>query len=839
MKPKRSLLSDSLHLVALFNLALAQPLYELLSRHAEFFVARRSQPIDLVLLAFTLSFALPGLAVLAQLTLCPRRPRRFTQAGLMGGFMGVLALLVLKQASGLAGGIMAGGAALAGAIFAFAYLRFSAARLLVTTLTPAIVICPALFLGHSQVLKLLRPATAIDVRNQGGVDTPVVLVVFDELPLISLMDEERGIDAERYPQFAALAREAIWFRNATTVSPATPRAVPAILTGTYCDWSQLPTFVDHPHNLFTLLASSHELHVSETVTRLCPPELQAGEERAGLGQRLRDLASDLAVVAGHVFLPADWTTGLPSITRSWAGFAGSCCEPGVNWERRPRQVEEFILAIQPAHRPGLHFLHVLLPHSPFSFLPSGKFYGQDQGIDGLRPDNVWTVEEEPVLQTQQRHLLQVGYVDSLLGKLIARLKEKNLYDRSLLMVTADHGIAFRPGEPYRELTSTNYADILRVPLFLKLPGQTQGRVSDRNAQTIDILPTIADVLGARLAAHVDGRSLINESAPEPPHKTVVARDRRWTFDAGPDEGWDGLDHRLARLGAGSWKRLYRREGEGMLLACSLSECRMGKPLDVELVVDRAGLQDHDPSRAYTPCRIEGIVCYSDHARPLDVAVAVHGVIQARVRTHAHQKDAARLTALLPEASLRRGSNLVQFFAIAGESEGRPILCPLQDRQAGVSSYRLTQQNGREGLVSNEGRIIRLKTGTVSGRLDRVHIEGDSVEFLGWATDVNGRRPAREIILLAEGRCLHAAAPNQDRPDVAAHYANAELHWSGFRFSFPLARLHEFGQPRSREGPAVRVFAVSRDGVASELAYPSAYRRLSLRPLARGVGTVSD
>ena len=93
----------------------------------------------------------------------------------------------------------------------------------------------------------------------------------------------------------------------------------------------------------------------------------------------------------------------------------------------------------------------------------------------------------------QRHLLQVGFVDTLVGRLVARLRELGIYDRTLLIVTADHGASYREGMPRRNATERNLADIVRVPLFIKRPGQKAGAVVDGVAESVDILPTIADV----------------------------------------------------------------------------------------------------------------------------------------------------------------------------------------------------------------------------------------------------------------------------------------------------------------------------------------------------------
>ena len=59
---------------------------------------------------------------------------------------------------------------------------------------------------------------------------PIVMVVFDQLPLTSLLSESGGIDP-RYPNFAALADDATWFRNATTVAELTGWAMPALTSG--------------------------------------------------------------------------------------------------------------------------------------------------------------------------------------------------------------------------------------------------------------------------------------------------------------------------------------------------------------------------------------------------------------------------------------------------------------------------------------------------------------------------------------------------------------------------------------------------------------------------------
>ena len=107
-----------------------------------------------------------------------------------------------------------------------------------------------------------------------------------------------------------------------------------------------------------------------------------------------------------------------------------------------------------------------------------------------------------------------------------------MWDRALVVLTADHGVSFRvkptPAPPFvlgrlgyrRELTTENAEDIVTVPLFVKYPGQSEGRTDPEWGRTIDILPTIADVLGIRLPFKVDGRSL---RSPRPVPATLEYR----------------------------------------------------------------------------------------------------------------------------------------------------------------------------------------------------------------------------------------------------------------------------------------------------------------------------
>lgn len=131
----------------------------------------------------------------------------------------------------------------------------------------------------------------------------------------------------------------------------------------------------------------------------------------------------------------------------------------------------------------------------------------EQNVPG--PGKRWIPDPWFASQVFQRHLLQVGFVDRPLGAVVSKLKEQGRYARSLLVVTADHGIAFEPGLSKRVAEPATVGGIAFVPLFLKLPYQRRGRISDAPIEVMDVLPTIADVLElSTVWETVSGRSAL-------------------------------------------------------------------------------------------------------------------------------------------------------------------------------------------------------------------------------------------------------------------------------------------------------------------------------------------
>ena len=500
----------ALHLLVLWAFAVAQPLFDLLGKNGEFFAARGSTRWDVVLFAFVLLFVPPAILTGIE-ALVPQPPRAVVHVVFVGALVGLFVLQGIRGV-GWAGWLLVAMAAAVGTAAAIAYLRLAGARLVLTVLAPAPLLFLALFLLNSDASRLTFTGTDDALAAGERAQVPVLLVAFDELPVNSLLDAHGRIDAARFPNFAALAAGSTWFANTSTVAEGTTHAVPAILTGRFPRADEFPVYTDHRQNLFTLVGGASDLHVVDDETHLCPPKLCPGLEGSFSG-RMRGLAEDTGVVYLHQLLPDDLTGGIPSIANGWDNFlrdASSHRDPG-------KLDPAFVESLRPGRRDSLWYLHFMLPHSPWTYLPSGRPYSIRQA-PGWGPDEIWNGNQAAVDQYWQRHLLQLGYADRVLGRLVARLRRTGLYDRALVVVTADHGISFRAGQKRRPLSAANLQDIAYVPLFVKLPHQKRGRIEGAPARTIDIVPTIADAIGVRIPWHVDGHSLLG---PRPPERRVV------------------------------------------------------------------------------------------------------------------------------------------------------------------------------------------------------------------------------------------------------------------------------------------------------------------------------
>jgi hypothetical protein len=846
MQQKREYFIDALHIFTLVSLAFAQPLY-VLSRNAEFFIAHSSAPIDIIFLILCLYVLLPlvliGVEVIAGLV--GRKYRKGFHYFFIASLLACIALVLLnKYAGNFSGTTVVVGSVVFGILATFAYIRFQEIRKFITILFPAIFIFPYLFLFDSPVNKVVFPekdplAVAVKVEDP----VPIVMVVFDEFPVTSLMDEQRGIDPVRYPNFAALARDAYWFRNATTVSDLTHFAVPSILTGKYPIKNKVPTSTDYPDNIFTLLGNSYKLKVFETITQLCPDQLCSRRlDNNKLSKRIHLLLTDAIFIILHVLLPPDLTDGLPVITQTWKDFStdnddysGDIKNESKTFvvgmftiaraggkKRQSNRIEEFrnfLDSIHTTHMPTFYFQHIFLPHIPWQFFPSGQQYGVNVQVEGLEvKSEKWADNELLIMQGFKRHLLQVGFVDKLLGELIERLKAVGIYDRSLIIITTDHGVSFQNEGNRRFLSKNNYQDIMPVPLLIKLPGQRRGMISDRNVETIDILPTIADVINIQIPWPVDGRSVFERSLPERKEKIIFAEynvGEKFIFEPYLENKYKTLNKMLAMFGSGTTRPdgLFKNGPHSELIGRHVSEVGVTGNTSITIEIEHANLfANINLESNFLPSVIRGNVNASQKlVLPLNLAISINDKIRAITQTFKDEKGDVKFATLVPENSFQAGNNVVEVFTV---SEINGIKRLKRARNKSVLTYTLTVSDKKgETITSSEGQVFKVEQGAVRGRVDRVYGSGKILGFRGWAADVNNLELPEAVIVFLNGEFIYKGNTGVQREDIPEAFGSAALLRSGFEFILPMTSLND---PSIMD---IRFFALSKEGDASELSYP--------------------
>ncbi|MGH2848551.1 MAG: sulfatase-like hydrolase/transferase [Thermoleophilaceae bacterium] len=479
---------------------------------------------------------------------------------------------------------------------------------------------------------------------------PVVILILDEFPTDTLTAPGGRIDAHRYPNFAALAETSTWFRNGQTVYDSSFKAVPSILDGRMPRPRTAADVRSHQPSIFHMM---HELGYDvikvESASAVCPPWICEGAQTRRLG-----------------------------VLRRLAGGG------------RPARLHKWIGAIRDRARPTLYLQHALLPHEPWIYLPSGR-QSRPKGEDPVKGINKPGGWRDPGLTDHNhlRHLLQVGFTDHELGRLVRRLRRTGLFDRALLVVVADHGYSFELGaSSRRQVTERNIAQIAPVPFFVKAPGQTEGRAVDTVVRTVDVVATVADLLDVPVPWRGAGRSAFSAYTRARRHVSMVRRDFSRVVSIDVDE----LERRrewlrrwrAAKFGTGArserafgdpWGAAYRIGPHPGLLGRPVPAASVARSSTVRGELANAGLLRHVlPTESIFPTRVVGRLEGGHPGAERDLAVAVNGRIRAVGRSfHLGRRPSEYFSLIVPESALRTGRNSLMLLEVRPGGELASLL----------------------------------------------------------------------------------------------------------------------------------------------------------------------
>ena len=155
--------------------------------------------------------------------------------------------------------------------------------------------------------------------------------------------------------------------------------------------------------------------------------------------------------------------------------------------------------------------HPYLPVAPYDTVYPGKIDAFNSAWYSKTFGEIMTLKRE-ITEKEKNHLIsqydgEIAYLDFHVGELMARLKEQRLYEDSLIIITSDHGEAF--GERnFMQHGFSVYQDQVYVPLIIKYPDIKKAHVNDELVNSVDLMPTVLDVLGYEIPVDIQGQSLL-------------------------------------------------------------------------------------------------------------------------------------------------------------------------------------------------------------------------------------------------------------------------------------------------------------------------------------------
>ena len=205
-------------------------------------------------------------------------------------------------------------------------------------------------------------------------------------------------------------------------------------------------------------------------------------------------------------------------------------------------------------QPFFCYLAFTAPHDPRSPAPKyAQAYGEDEiplpdnflPLHPFRFDNfnvrdetlaAWPRTPEVIQSSLAEYYALIQHIDDRVGDLIARLKQHDLYDNTLIIYAADNGLAIGS---HGLLGKQNlYEHSMNVPLIISGPGIPKGQTSKALVYLYDLFPTLTQYLHVPTPEGIDGLSLLKViQQKEPQVRSSLYTAYRNTIRAVRDEEW--------------------------------------------------------------------------------------------------------------------------------------------------------------------------------------------------------------------------------------------------------------------------------------------------------------
>lgn len=385
------------------------------------------------------------------------------------------------------------------------------------------------------------------------------------------------------PHLDRLAADGVRYTDAFCTYPVCTPSRYSLLSGTYvrqhAGWSNRSTLAPGIETFPRALRRAGYATAAVGKMHFTPTYLDVGYDRMDLAEQNgagrwdddyhRELrAAGLAPVVDLLDQESEYRGQAPE--QYWQTFGARPSDLPDEWHSTAWIGERAVRAVADWSTGGGNLLHVsfIKPHHPFD--PPASW------TDRYDPDELtippgWTDQvpaadlpyqpgyfrNEDLTEPTLRRVIAyyyatIGHVDQEIGRLLDRLRERGLYDDTLIVFTADHGEYLGFHHQLLKGGRHLYDPLVRVPLLVKFPGRGRaGEVTDALVSQIDLAPTILAAVGIEPATPLPGLDLADPAAGRPyvfaeaasgavcmartrTHKLLVDRGRDALFDLGSD-----------------------------------------------------------------------------------------------------------------------------------------------------------------------------------------------------------------------------------------------------------------------------------------------------------------
>lgn len=272
-----------------------------------------------------------------------------------------------------------------------------------------------------------------------------------------------GHPEDSSPNVDALAAEGTLFEKAFSTNPITLPSHTSIMTGTYPLFHGVrdnTTYVvrDDVRTLAEVLGENGYDTAAVTGSFVLDSQFNLDQGFGDYNDRLSDSWStdELEARGGKSFGFAERKASLVSAA-------------AIDWLRKPRS------------KPFFMWLHYFDPHHPIN-----------------PPEPHHSAFRLP-------YTGEIAFADEQFGVVLSELKKQGVYEKTIVILTADHGEGLLDhGEPTHSLLI--FDSVLQVPLVIKVPGLPAGQRFSRLTSTVDIMPTLLELLEVEAPEDIQGRS---------------------------------------------------------------------------------------------------------------------------------------------------------------------------------------------------------------------------------------------------------------------------------------------------------------------------------------------